>query len=128
MFEKFERPEGSVYPQTYHSFKAKKPDSDELVTYNIKDLLPENADEVIDMMNKYFIPDEVFNNSVHLSKKPEALAIIKHFQKAILGSEVSLGCYSETGELVGCNLLLVKTKGEKDDLKVRRMFSYVLAK
>lgn len=119
MFKKFIRPEGSAYPQTYHSFIAKKLDSDDLVTYHIVDLLPKDSEEAIDLMMKYFIPDEVFNNSAKISEKPEALAILSHFYKEIIGSEVSLGCYdSETGELVGANMLLVKKKGEKSELEV----------
>lgn len=119
MFGSFVRSEDSNYPQTYHSFFAKKLDSDELVTYHIADLLEEHTEETLDIFKKNFIPDEVFNMSVNIIEKPNAMALLEVFYKIIIRANVSLGCFnSETGELVAVNLLLVKTKGEKQELNV----------
>lgn len=103
----FERPESSNYPQVYATFQA----GDE--EFHISDLTEDHWEEALDLLMKYVIPEETFCRAIKIPEKPNAMKIMIDGYRDLFKKKVSLACFkAATGELVGLNILAVKTKGE----------------
>lgn len=113
MVTKFQRPTATKYPQVYHTFMAKDRKSDKLVEYYIQDLTKKDVKKGIQMIAKYLTPEETFQQAINLSKKKYSAEVGKQFFGALLKEEFSIACFkSGSNEMVGLNVLAVKTKGE----------------
>lgn len=118
---KFKRPENLSFPHVYYSFTAKDKNNDKLVEYRVQDLPEEYYDEAVAFMVSYFIPDETFCSSRDVSNQPSAVKEMRNFWKAAVSEKLSIACFRTDGsdELVGANVLLVKSKDDPaDDAKV----------
>lgn len=106
----FERPESSKYPQVYATFQVGGED------FHISDLTETHWEEALDLLVKYVIPEETFCRALKVHKKPNAMKIMIDGYRDLFKKKVSLACFNAaTGELVGLNILAVKTKGEIKD-------------
>lgn len=113
------RPEESTIPTVWYTFQAKDADSDSLVTYRVEDLTADRYDDMIKHYRENFLDDEPFSQNKQLSKDEIALAEILGFWRWCFDQKMTLVCYKEgSDEIVGANLLHVKTSGEKMDWKV----------
>lgn len=106
----FKRPESSIFPQVYQTFTAKGEE------FYISDLTEDHTEAALDLLVRYVVPEENFCRAVRIHEKPNAMKIICENYRELFGKKTSLVCCKkETGEIVGLNILGVKTKGEKDD-------------
>lgn len=127
---KFKRPDHLSFPHVYYSFMAKDKNNDKLVEYRVQDLPEEYYDEAVAFMANYFIPDETFCSSRDVSNQPITIKEMKSFWKAALSEKLSIACFRTDGsdELVGANVLLVKSKDDpEDDTKVGQAVIFAIS-
>lgn len=106
----FERPESSKYPQVYATFQAGGE------KFHISDLTEDHWEEALTLLVKYVIPEETFCRAIKIHKKPNAMKFMIDSYRRLFKEKVSLACFkAATGELVGLNILAVKTKGESKE-------------
>lgn len=104
----FKRPEGSIYPQIYKTFVVKDEE------FYITDLTADHSEQALDLITQYVIPEENFCKAIQIHTKPNAMKIMMESYRDLFKKQMSLVCIKkETGELVGLNILGVKTKGEE---------------
>lgn len=121
MVTKYKRPEDSLYPQLYHSFKAKARDSDELVEYFVEDLTEQHFGKAIELILKYFTLEEPFQQAIKFAEKQPEL--FKIYFTGIFKERVSLACFvSGSYEMVALNALKVETKGIDRPFEVMNNF------
>lgn len=100
---------------------AKDKNSDNLVQYRVQDLPEEYYDETVAFMIKYFLPDETICSSRDVPNKPSAVKEFADFWREALKEKLSIGCFKNNGdELVGANVLLVKSKDDPEDKTIVR--------
>ena len=111
------RPDKSVFPQVYHTFKAKDLNSDNIAEYRVQDLPEEYYEQTVDFMVKYFLPDEPISASRDLSNKPCAIKAFRELWHKTLKQKLSIGCFKNDGtnEFVGANMLLIYSKDDPED-------------
>lgn len=121
MSEKFARCEDDDYPLTYLTFTAKDLDSDELIEYTVEDLTVDYTEPAVDICVKFLSPDEAFNQATKVPETPSSVEAIQAFNKKTIAERLSLACFnSRTRELVGLNLLIVKSRTDKGKIEVRK--------
>lgn len=120
MVEKFQRPEVPIFPQIYRKFTANNFGSDELVEYHVQDLTDQYAEQTIEMVLKFLTTEETLQRSINLAERDFAPKILGAFYGSVVKERTSLGCFkTATMEMVGVNALVVKTKGQKEKIKVK---------
>jgi hypothetical protein len=110
----FKRPSDLPFPIVYHKFKAKDKDSDEIIEYQIQDLLEEDYEQAVELLTTDYAPDESFSRCRGFPESPEAMAEFQRLWHLCLQIKISVGCYKSDGsrELVGANVLLVNDKND----------------
>jgi GNAT superfamily N-acetyltransferase len=108
----FKRPESLKIPQVYHKFKAKDKNSDEIVDYQVQDLLEEDFERALDLMVKFYLPDEPFAISMKVCANEEAVEDFRRFWRTILEERFTLACY-KSNELVAVNMLVVCSRDDQ---------------
>lgn len=111
---KFKRPEHLAFPHVYYTFTAKDKSNERDVEYRVQDILVEDYDAAVAFMVKYFIPDETFCASRDVKNLPITVKVHEDFWKSALEEKLSIGCFRDD-ELVGMNVLIVKSKDDLDD-------------
>lgn len=120
MVEKFQRPEVPIFPQIYRKFTANNFGSDELVEYHVQDLTDQYVEQTIEMVLKFLTTEETLQRSINLAERDFAPKILGAFYGSVVKERTSLGCFkTATMEMVGVNALVVKTKGQKEKIKVK---------
>lgn len=114
MIPKFERPSNIPYPNVWHRFQLKDPNSHELVHYRIEDLTPNRYEDAIDHLMKYFLPDETLCESRNLSKNVQSIADFQDIiRSAIMNYKLTVACFREgSDEIIAVNVLCVKDRDE----------------
>jgi hypothetical protein len=103
----FKRSDGAVYPQVYKTFESKGEE------FYITDLIEDHETEALDLLVKYVLPEENFCKAIQILKKENAMKIICENYRKLIKKQMSLACFkSDTGELVGLNILNVVFKDE----------------
>lgn len=98
----------------YSKFFAKDLNSDDLVEYQIQDLTEEYFDYCIELYAKDLLMEEIIYKASGIDKDPVAIEIMRDFMRKIYEKKHSLVCLrSDTKEIVGCNGLYVKSRGEQ---------------
>jgi hypothetical protein len=117
---KFKRPESLKAPQTYYTFKAKDKNSEYIVEYRVQDLTEEYYDIALDLMVKYFLPDETFCSSKHITENETGVKVFSDFWRREFKEQLSIACFKEgSDELISANCLRVNSKDDpKDDTVV----------
>lgn len=108
----FKGPEATNYPQVYERFFARDEE------FYVADLTENHVDEALDLLTKFVIPEENFCKAIQIHTKVNAMKVMTESYRELIAKKTSLGCYNELGELVGLNILAVKTRGEKSESKV----------
>jgi len=111
----FTRPIDLPFPIIYHKFKAKDKDSDELIEYQIQDLLEEDYEKAVELFTTDYLPEESLSRCRGISEDPEATAEVQKLWRLYLKLRISVGCYKSDGnrELVGANILIVNDKNDE---------------
>lgn len=120
MLYKFKRPENYEFPQTYYKFMAKDKNSENIVEYRVQDLTEDYYEIALDLMVKYFVPDETFCSSKRIPEKENAIKVICEFWRREFKERLSIACFKEgSNELIAANCLVVHSKNDpKDDTAV----------
>lgn len=104
----FKRSDDLLYPQIYRTFKAKDEE------FFITDLTEDYADEALDLIVKFVIPEENFCKALKIHTKPNAVKVMSGRYRELFKNRMSLACFKkDSGELVALNILGVTTRGEK---------------
>lgn len=107
------RVKGSVYPQVYQKFLANGEE------FHVGDLTEEHTEQALDLIDKFLIPEENFCKAIQIHTKKNAVKCMMEAYRELFAKKMSLACVkADTGELVGLNILVVKTRGEEDRSEV----------
>lgn len=122
MASKFQRStsyEDSLYPQIYHTFKAKDLEGDELVEFYIQDMTEKHYDEAVEFIAKYLMPEEIFCRAAKIPGNEAAEKAFKVYYSTIVKEKFSLACFSlKTHEMVALNSFVVETRGLQNKIMV----------
>lgn len=114
------RPESVPYPSVWLTFKAKAPDSDELVNYTVQDLPEDRFEEAIEHLIGVFIHDEPMCRSKKLAEQPESVEGIREMWRELVQQRMALVCFQEgSDEIVGLNMTYVSSKDDKEEHVVK---------
>lgn len=115
MIPKFKRPSNIPYPNVWHRFQLKDPNSGELVHYRIQDLTSNRYEDAVKHLVQYFLPDETICESRNLANDPQSVADFRDIvRSAIMNHKLTVACFREgSDEIVAVNVLFVK---QRDDL------------
>ena len=115
MVVKFER--NFFVPQIYETFTLCLEEGE--VEFVIQDLPLEMFEKAADFMIKYYKEDETFSLALNVSE-----ATLKEFYRFVLKEKTTVACLrANTREIVGLNVLSVKSKGVDTSFKVEISFS-----
>ncbi|XP_055684400.1 uncharacterized protein LOC129790737 [Lutzomyia longipalpis] len=118
----WERPVSIPFPQNWCSFSAKDPESGGIAKYKVTDLSEDKFEEAVDLMVKYFLPDEVMCQSLDLLNDEDSLKEMKDMWWEILPQKVSLVCYKEgSNEICGLNMLEMSEKSDSPPLYLQQL-------
>lgn len=121
MATKFKRSEATLYPQIYHTFKAKDIDGDGLVEYCVEDMTEKHFDKALDFISKYFMPEEVFSRAAKIPGNETAEKAFKEYYRKVVNEKFSLVCFKHsTYELVALNSFTVETRGLQSEIGVKK--------
>lgn len=122
MASKFQRStsyEDSLYPQIYHTFKAKDLEGDKLVEFYIQDMTEKHYDEAVEFIAKYLMPEEIFCRAAKIPENEAAEKAFKVYYSTIVKEKFSLACFSlKTHEMVALNSFVVETRGLQNKIMV----------
>lgn len=119
----FVRPSSLKFPSIYYNFSARDENSEKEANYKVQDILEKDFDYAVDILVKYYIPEEPLCLGRNFSGKKEDLEFMGNFYKNLLLNKLSLGCYKvETDELVALNIMDVLSS---DDQKSHEVKTYV---
>ncbi|GAB0087125.1 uncharacterized protein DMENIID0001_014020 [Sergentomyia squamirostris] len=114
---KWTRHENIEFPQVWLKFKAKDPESGEIVNYQVEDLTEDRFDEVVGHMINYFIPDEPMCTSLNILKDEVSMAETTEMWQEAVRKKLTLVCFKEstegtegTREICALNILEVNEK------------------
>lgn len=103
---KFKRPENLPFPQVYKSFIVNGEE------FYISDLSEDLSEEAWELIAKFLIPEETFCKSKQIHKNDYAMHFMYDGYLELFKQKTSLACFKkETNQLVGINVLGVKTRG-----------------
>lgn len=119
---KFTRPDNLHFPQVYYNFSAREKDG-ELINYRVQDILEEDFDYAVEILIKFYLPEEPLCIGRNFSEKPEDVEFMANFYKSLLLDRLSLGCYKDdTNELVGVNIMDVKSADDIESHEVKILY------
>ncbi|XP_053681237.1 uncharacterized protein LOC128732100 [Anopheles nili] len=113
------RPANVPYPNVWWTFDAADPDRDDgaLATYRVEDLTEDRFEDAIKLYTENFLDDEPLCAYGQVRHDPLSYEEIVKFWRYCFDERMTVVCYKEgSKELVGANLLAVKTADEKLDL------------
>ncbi|CAG9810679.1 unnamed protein product [Chironomus riparius] len=99
-------------PKTYKKFKAKDINSENLIEYAIRDLQPSQYDAAIKIIYDT-IRDEPLSVSRRIFDYEQTIKAKKIVWRNMLNKGLSIGCFTESGELIGLNVLSIADKNEE---------------
>ncbi|XP_070495414.1 uncharacterized protein [Chironomus tepperi] len=105
-------PEIQNSPKIYKTFKAKSKNSNNLIEYTIKDLLPTYYDDAISIIYDT-ITDEPLSVSRRIFDYEDTMKAKKKGWRNMLNKGLSIGCFNDIGELVGLNVLSIACEDEE---------------
>lgn len=112
----FKRPEDSLYPRIYKTFSVNNEE------FYITDLTEDYAEEALELLTQYVIPEENFCKALQIHTKPNAMKIMVDKYRQLFKRKMSLACFrTKDGELVGLNILGVTTRGATNHPTVRNI-------
>lgn len=108
----FQRPESLHFPTVYRTFSSS---TESEIKFRVQDLPEELFDEAIELFVKHFITEETLSVSKKLAENDEAVGVIRMFFHEAFQERLSIGCFNEnTDELAGVNIMMVKSKDDKN--------------
>lgn len=114
----FKRLESATYPQIYKTFSVNGEE------FYVSDLTEDYAEEALNILNKYVVTEETFCKAVKIYSKENAMKIVNENYRQLFKKRMSLACFNkETGEMVGLNILGVKSRSDTDDPVSRKWSS-----
>uniref|UniRef100_A0A1L8DAG3 N-acetyltransferase domain-containing protein n=1 Tax=Nyssomyia neivai TaxID=330878 RepID=A0A1L8DAG3_9DIPT len=108
----WKRSENVGFPQIWHTFEAKDPDSGQSVKYRVQDLPEDRYDEVLDLMKYIFLKEEILAVAFDHHTDPRERKM--DFWSNVLNKKLSVVCFKEgSDEICGFNILEVIQKEDK---------------
>jgi hypothetical protein len=105
----FKRPEFSLYPQIYSSFKAKNGDEDE--EFFIQDLTEDFFDRAVDFIVENHAKGGEFHRAAKTLTGDEGIKRVREHYRNVFKEKISIICLKMgTGEIAGLNALTIVTK------------------
>lgn len=105
----FQRPEGSLYPITYSSFKVKE--NDEVEEYFIQDLTENLFDQAVDFIVENHAKGAVLHKAAKTLDGESGIQRVREMYRNVFKEKISLICFKlGSQEIVGLNALTVKTR------------------
>uniref|UniRef100_A0A1L8DAK4 N-acetyltransferase domain-containing protein n=1 Tax=Nyssomyia neivai TaxID=330878 RepID=A0A1L8DAK4_9DIPT len=110
------RPTSVDYPTIWTTFTAKHPETQDVWTFQVRDLPEERFDEAEDIMIENFLAEEEMCKSKGISNDPASLFMAREYYRRMLEKKITLICTREgSDEIVGINVL---EPAMKDDEKI----------
>ncbi|KAL4712197.1 hypothetical protein ACJJTC_011058 [Scirpophaga incertulas] len=113
------RPKSVPVGQVWSRFKGKERDGQPAKMYQIRDFVEKYRTVCLDLMQETFLRDEPLCHVLNIPNDPESIETIRKNWETLLDQQVSLACFTEVNgepdELVGFNIVYVKSKGDPDD-------------
>ena len=107
----FKRPEGSLYPIIYSSFKAKIKDSDEVEEYFVQDLTEEYFDRAVDFIIENHAKGAVYHKAAKTLDDDSGMKKVREMYRNVFKEKISLICFKlGSKEIAGLNALCIKTR------------------
>lgn len=122
---KFTRPENLSFPQVYYNFSARDKGGNDakIVNYRVQDILVEDFDYAVEILLKFYLPEEPLCCGRNFSEKSDDVEYMGNFYKSLLLDRLSIGCYKDgTNELVGVNIMDVKSS---DDIESHEVYRHI---
>ncbi|XP_065202226.1 uncharacterized protein LOC135832720 [Planococcus citri] len=109
------RPKSVAYPNTWHKFQSKSKDGKSFAI-KIVDLTPERFEESIELMMKYYFPEEPLSVSSKLLEDELSMQIYQYVISKMLENSVSILAVLDEDvpkpEIVGLQILSIASKGD----------------
>jgi hypothetical protein len=110
----FKRPEFSLYPQVYSTFKVKVKGSDKEEEFMIQDLTENFFNDAVSFIVKNHAKGAVFHNAAKTLVDDTGIQRVREMYRNVFKEKISLICLKMgTKEIAGLNALTIKCK---DDL------------
>jgi hypothetical protein len=110
----FKRPEPSLYPQVYSTFKLKAKDGDEEEEFAIQDLTENFFNDAVNIIVENHAKGAVFHNAAKTLVDDSGIQRVREMYRNVFKEKISLVCIKMgTKEIAGVNALTIKTR---DDL------------
>ena len=107
----FKRPEGSLYPIIYSSFKAKLKNSDEVEEYFVQDLTEEYFDRAVDFIVENHAKGAVYHKASKTLDGDSGIQLVREMYSNVFKEKISLICFKlGSKEIAGLNALCIKTR------------------
>lgn len=115
----FKRPEGSLYPIIYSTFKVRVDESGEEEEYFIQDLTEDFFDVAVDFIVANHARGAVFHRAAKTLATEEGVRRVSDMYRNVFKEKISLICLKMgTNEVAGLNALYVKSKDDKPSAEV----------
>lgn len=109
----FQRPERSVYPRVYETFKMKLKGSEKEEEFAIQDLTTNFFDDAVDILAENHSKGAIFHIAARTLKDDVGRRYVKEKLLNTFKEKVSLICVNTaTQEIVGLNCLYVRSKSD----------------
>jgi len=109
--------------KTYSTFKAKDKDNESIIEYKIQDIPEDKFDKAIEMLIEG-TKEEPLCASRNVFENEDAKQELVRIWTAMLKARLSVGCFKDDGEMVGLNVLTIKSDGEESLFVVRNKLDY----
>lgn len=124
-FLQWKRPASVEFPKIWHTFKARDIQSDNLVEYRVQGLPLNRADDYIEHLLTNFYGEEPAGKALGIHDDPYGADDYKRFWMPIIAQRTTLVCFKDgSDEIVGANVVYIKTKGDTFRYEVRQSVSH----
>jgi hypothetical protein len=107
----FKRPEFSLYPQVYSTFKVKAKDSEEEEEFMIQDLTENYFNDAVNIIVENHAKGAVFHNAAKTLIDEAGVQRVRELYRNVFKEKISLICINMANkEIAGVNALTVKTR------------------
>ncbi|XP_072948554.1 uncharacterized protein [Epargyreus clarus] len=116
---RWERPANVPRGQVWSRFKGRELNGKAPNMYQIRDMEETDRKQCLDMIQETFLRDEPLCDILNIPSDPPSIATIRSNWEAFADQGICIACYTEVDgeprDLVGFNILLVKTKDDEEE-------------
>ena len=104
--------ENQKFLKTYSTFKTKDKDHKSIIEYKIQDISEDKFGTALKMLIEG-TKEEPLCASRNVYKSEDTKQELVRIWTAMLKARLSVGCFKDDGEMVGLNVLTIKSDGEE---------------